>query len=278
MMKKWFKKCKQYIIGSVITIIILLLFWVISLFIKNGWRDFANWLSTEHGNVADWASGLGTIFALIAVVWQQGRQENLERAINVEKSRPRFSLSFYPTVENNTTILYWNKDPQDVKNMVKNGGVYRFISIENISENMVYDFYAILKYHEAQTFKPRTDYWKTEGVSPKEKVVMIPKFKGTEVEKSANIIYDSLTIKFVTTANEVGFFSTININGDSTDNSFGNARYFYVRGKHIKHVTAVNRDRMIKVNSDKCRSLDNMFDSISGSTNFMEVDNDGEIH
>lgn len=61
-------------------------------------------------------------------------------------------------------------------------------------------------------------------------------------------------------------------------NGLGNARYFYVRGKHIKHVTAVNRDRMIKVNSDECRSLDNMFDSISGSTNFMEVDNDGEIH
>ena len=32
---------------------------------------------------------------------------------------------------------------------------------------------------------------------------------------------------------------------------------------------------MIKINSDRCRSLDNMFDSISGSTNFMEVDNDG---
>lgn len=277
-MKKWFDKCRQYIIGSLITIMVLLLFWIVASFIKNGWDDFANWFNTEHGNVADWASGLGTIFALIAVVWQEGRQENLERAINVEKSRPRFSLSFYPTITKNTTILYWNRKPENVKQIINKSGDYRFISIENISENMVYDFYVILKYHESQTFKPRTDYWKTAGIAPKEKVVVIPKYKGSENEKAGNIVYDSLTIKFVTTANEVGFFSTKNADGDSTDNSFGNERYFYVKGKHIKHVTAVNRDKMIKVNSDKCQTLDNMFASISGPTSFMEVDNDGNTH
>lgn len=277
-MKKWFKKYKQYITGSICTIIVIAFVFAIVLFKQHGWGSFVVWLNTEHGNVADWASGLGTICALAAVVWQQGRQENLERAINVERSRPRFTLSFYPTITEKSTILYWNRSPKDVENIISTDGFYRFISIENISENMVYDFYVILKYHIAQTSQERIDYWKTAGIGPKEKVVILPKYKGSDLEAERNIVYESLTIKFVTTANEVGFFSTENTTNDPTDNSIGSGRYYFVKGKHIRHVTAVNKDKMIKINSDKCQKFDEMFNSIIGSTSFMEVKSNGNVN
>ncbi len=277
-MKDIFNKYRQFIIGVLVTLSFLIAIWLVYLFVKDGWRSFAEWFQTDHGTVADWASGIGTIAALAAVIWQQDRQENMERAINVENSRPRFTLSFYPNATKKATVLYWGRNPSEVKEIIEGENPYRLIYIQNISENVIYDFEVILKYHEAKTFKPRTDYWTTSGIGPKENIIIIPKFKKTDKEVEGNIVYDGLFIKFVTTANEVGFFIETNTKQEATDSGFNASQYYYVKGRHIKHVTAINRDKMIRVNSDECRKLDRMFDELAGSTSFMEIDGNGNTN
>ena len=251
-------------------------------FALHGFKTFIKWATTDVGSVADWAGSIGTILAFVAVIWQQGRQENITRAVHIEESRPRFSITYTPQSKPKTKILFWGKDRglNDISKIIKERSVnnYRFINIENISNNVIYDCSIILKYHFKDNSSVREDYWTNSGLFPRRSIAIVPKFLGTDKDKFGNYIYEELLIKFTTPANEVGFFTMKNTNNVQTDSSLGQDQYYFVRGSHVKRVTAINRDKMIKVNDTICRTLDKEFNEITGGTSIVEVDENGEVH
>lgn len=100
---------------------------------------------------------------------------------------------------------------------------------------------------------------------------------GTDKDKIGNYIYDELLVKFTTPANEVGFFTMKNANNDQTDSSLGKSQYYFVRGSHVRRVTAINTDKMIEVDSSICKSLDKEFNEINGITSLGEINEDGKL-
>lgn len=267
-LKSLYLKYEQFIRGALSVVVVVLFVFAIEELTKE-WTPFVKWFHTDHGNVADWAGSIGTIAAFLTVFWQVQKQGNIERAINVENSRPRFSVLFRPKLVENTRVLYWNRTDSEVQNIIQNPGEYRFITVQNISSNVIYDFSVILKYHTVDNARSRTDYWSTTGVFPKKIVTFIPKFKGENNDQQ--YMYDELLIKFTTPTNEVGFFQMVNKNDVKGDLGLGDGQYYFVKGTHIKGVEAINKDKMIKIKSDECKRFDSLFNEFNYSTNTMEV-------
>lgn len=280
-MKKIRKLCKKYQ-QAIYTLIAVLIIVSIVYFALHGFDSFVKWATTDVGSVADWAGSIGTILAFVAVIWQQGRQENITRAVHIEESRPRFSVIYTPTPKAKSKVLFWGEDRNaaNINEIIKNRSInnYRFISIENISNNVIYDYSVILKYHSKDNSLIREDYWTSSGLFPRRSVVIVPKFLGKDEDKIGNYIYDELLVKFTTPANEVGFFIMKNVNNDQTDSSLGKNQYYFVRGSHVKRVTAINTDKMIEVDSSICKALDKEFNDIIGGTKFGEVNDDGTVN
>lgn len=279
-MNKIKKLCKKYqqVIYTLFAVLVII---SIVYFALHGFDSFVKWATTDVGSVADWAGSIGTILAFVAVIWQQGRQENITRAVHIEESRPRFSLTYTPKPVLKTRVLFWG-DGRTAVNIneilgSRSAENYRFISIENISNNVVQDYSIILKYHSNDNARVRKDYWSSHGLFPRRSVAIVPKFMGTDKDKIGNYIYDELLVKFTTPANEVGFFTSKNINNAQTDSSFGKSRYYFVRGSHVKRVTAINTDKMIDVDSSICRKLDKEFDEIIGITSLGEINENGKL-
>ena len=280
-MKRVKKLCKKYqqVIYTLLAVVAIV---GVVYFALHGFNSFIKWATTDVGSVADWAGSIGTILAFIAVIWQQGRQENITRAVHVEESRPRFSITYTPKPQVKSKMLFWgnNRTLSQINTMLsdRNGENYRFINIENISNNVVYDYSIILKYHFYDNSLVRKDYWSSYGLFPRRSIIIVPKFLGTDKDKIGNYIYDELLIKFTTPANEIGFFKVTNVNGNRTDSSLGNSQYYFVRGSHIKRVTAINTDKMIKADSPLCRKLDREFSETISGTAFSEIGEDGKVY
>lgn len=280
-MKRVKELCKKYqqVIYTLLAVVAIV---GVVYFALYGFNSFIKWATTDVGSVADWAGSIGTILAFIAVIWQQGRQENITRAVHVEESRPRFSITYTPKPQAKTKMLFWgnNRTLSQINTMLnnRNGENYRFINIENISNNVVYDYSIILKYHFYDNSLVRKDYWSSHGLFPRRSIIIVPKFLGTGKDKIGNYIYDELLIKFTTPANEIGFFKMTNVNGNRTDSSFGDSQYYFVRGSHIKRVTAINTDEMIKADSPLCRKLDREFSETTGGTDFGAIGEDGKAY
>lgn len=280
-MNKLKELCKRYQ-QAIYTLLAVLIIVGIVYFALHGFNTFVKWATTDVGSVADWAGSIGTILAFIAVIWQQGRQENITRAVHIEESRPRFSIIFTPKPKLKSKVLFWGekRNVTQINTIIENrtGQNYRFISIENISNNVVYDYSVILKYHSKDNSLVREDYWNSSGLFPRRSIVIVPKFLGTDKDEIGNYIYDELLVKFTTPANEVGFFTMKNTNNDQTDSSLGQSQYYFVRGSHVKRVTAINTDKMIEVNEPICKNLDKEFNEITGGTSLGEVDENGKVH
>lgn len=279
-MKKVKKLCKKYqqVIYTLLAILILV---CIVYFSLHGFSSFLKWATTDVGSVAEWAGSIGTIFAFAAVIWQQWRQENITRAVHIEESRPRFSITYTPEPNAKSRLLFWgnNRNINNINEIIKNRSTdnYRFISIENVSNNVIYDYSIILKYHSKDNSFVRKDYWTSNGLFPRRSAVLVPKFMGTNEDKIGNYVYDELLIKFTTPANEVGFFTMKNVNNNQTDYGLGSCQYYYVRGSHVKRVTAINKDKMIEVNSAECKRFDEEFGRLVGTTSFGDVNEDGNV-
>ena len=280
-MKRVKELCKKYqqVIYTLLAVVAIV---GVVYFALHGFNSFIKWATTDVGSVADWAGSIGTILAFIAVIWQQGRQENITRAVHVEESRPRFSITYTPKPQAKSKMLFWgnNRTLSQINTMLndRNGENYRFINIENISNNVVYDYSIVLKYHFYDNSLVRKDYWSSYGLFPRRSIIIVPKFLGTDKDKIGNYIYDELLIKFTTPANEIGFFKVTNVNGNRTDSSLGNSQYYFVRGSHIKRVTAINTDKMIKADSPLCRKLDREFSETTSGTAFSEIGEDGKVY
>ena len=276
--KELFKKYRQVFYTLLAVLIVI----GIVYFALHGFSPFVKWATTDVGSVADWAGSIGTILAFIAVIWQQGRQENITRAVHIEESRPRFSITFTPKPKLKSKVLFWgeNRNTAEINAIIENRSAknYRFISIENISNNVIYDCSIILKYHSKDNSSVREDYWTNSGLFPRRSLAIVPKFLGTDKDKIGNYIYEELLIKFTTPANEVGFFTMKNVNNDQTDSSLVQSQYYFVRGSHVRRVTAINTDKMIEVNDSICENLDKEFNEIVGGTSFGEVHEDGKVY
>lgn len=273
----FFNKYHQAIYTLLIVAGCLFLVW----FALYGWNPFFKWMTTQVGTLAEWAGSVGTLAAFGAVIWQQNRQENITRAVHIEESRPRFFVSFTSKPKEKNMVLFWgeNRDLDEINEMIegRNGKNYRFISIDNISNNVVYDYSIILKYHSKDNSVVRTDYWSGSGMFPRRGVIIVPKFMGSNDDQVGNYVYDKLLIRFTTPANEVGFFTMVNKNNEQTDCSLGSSQYLFVRGRHVKRVTAINTDKMINVTDSICKKLDNEFSLLLGTTSFGVMQDNGKV-
>lgn len=187
--KKLYSKYHQ----ALYTLLAVLIIVGIVYFVLHGFNPFVKWATTDVGSVADWAGSIGTILAFVAVIWQQGRQENITRAVHIEESRPRFSITFTPKPKLKSKVLFWgeNRNADEINTIIENRAIdnYRFISIENISNNVIYDYSVILKYHSRDNSLVREDYWTSSGLFPRRSIVIVPKFLGTNKDKIGNYIY-----------------------------------------------------------------------------------------
>lgn len=272
--KNFFKQYQQVFY----TLLAVLIIAGIVYFALHGFNPFVKWLTNDVGSVADWAGSIGTIFAFVAVIWQQERQENITRAVHIEESRPRFSITYTPKPKVKSRILFWGEN-RDVASIIANrtNENYKFISIGNISNNVIYDYSVVLKYHSKDNSLVRRDYWTNRGLFPRRSIIIVPKFLGTDKDKIGNYIFDELLVKFTTPANEVGFFTMKNSNNDQTDSSLGGSQYYFVRGSHVRRVTAINTDKMIEADSSICKSLDKEFNEINGITSFGDINENGNL-
>lgn len=103
-MKRVKELCKKYqqVIYTLLAVVAIV---GVVYFALHGFNSFIKWATTDVGSVADWAGSVGTILAFIAVIWQQGRQENITRAVHVEESRPRFSITYTPKPQAKSKVM-----------------------------------------------------------------------------------------------------------------------------------------------------------------------------
>ena len=90
-------------------------------------KPFFQWLANDHGDVADWVSGLGTFLAFLAIFWQVNKQTNIQRGLDAEHQRPRFSLVFIPVVRTDVTTIVFGEeqDGNKAKQLAANHSGYR---------------------------------------------------------------------------------------------------------------------------------------------------------
>lgn len=262
-LEKIFKKYKQTFVCIIVFLCLFLGYFVIKA-LYNYRSSFLIWIQTEHGNVADWAGSIATLAAFLAIFWQVRKEGNIERDIHVEESRPRFSVLYTNTFKEDTKFLFWNKSIDKVNEIIYKPQGYRLITITNVSNNVVYDLTAILRYHTTDNTKHRTDFWTTTGVFPKETVAFIPKFKGENVDNK--YIYDEFIIRFTTPTNEVGFFQMTNSGLVAGDMGLGGNAYYFVKEKNSKGVKAINQDKMIKKSDDTYKRFNSLFNECTGAT------------
>lgn len=120
----------------------LLTGWVIGTLISNKGEELGSW--------ADWASAVGTVGAFIWGFIAITKQTSIQRALNVEDKRPRFSFEQTDNIQKDEIVLRSNMKENTTsdgirKRLRNNEGL--LFRITNISENPVYSIKIIFKYN-----------------------------------------------------------------------------------------------------------------------------------
>ncbi|MCP0886945.1 hypothetical protein LB941_06310 [Ligilactobacillus sp. WILCCON 0076] len=212
------------------------------------------WFSKiEWGSVADWVSGLGAIGAIFAVIWQVNKQKNIERALNIINKRPRFSLTTTTSPNNETIVFAKEKNLEGSGyslNLKKKNSEDAYICIQNISNNVIYNFDLILNY---KCGKDKTDFehWNFKGVYPNQIVTFLPSYWFEDENDSCKI--KKIIIRFYSPASEIGYFEVSNrkVNEKGRYN-FDEGKYYFLEDA-IKEIGEFSKDEMIEDNYELCQ-------------------------
>lgn len=211
----------------------------------------------NYGSLADWVSGLGSIGAIFAVMWQVNKQKKVERALETEKKRPRFLIT-YVEKTSNECLKFYNSS---IREYIQNGEIQipsscLYVVLKNVSINPVYGFDIVLNYYENKELK--TECWSVGLISPNEEVSFIPSFWFGDRLK--NVVYCEIIIKFVSTSNEIGFLKMNKFKNISIAEKpvFDKEKYFFVKDKRRSEVEAFNEDKMITKNSKLFERFDKL--------------------
>lgn len=196
----------------------------------------------ELGSWADWASAIGTVGAFIWGIVAITKQTNIQRALNVENKRPRFSFEQTLIIQEGEIVLRpdmgKNTTPDRIKERLNNneGTLFR---IANISANPIYSLKIIL-YHKDKKFN-RRDTYVFHGMPQESAIVLVP----TEFIKKWQAVF----IKFRSSANEVGYMYCV---------ATKSTHYYFVKDKNIA-ISKYSDDKLISPNDKVAREFEKVF-------------------
>lgn len=226
--------------------------------------------SGKYGDLADWVSGLGTLAAFFAVIWQQRRQEQLERASKIEQSRARFMYMYRGVLPEDTNVLlddndFFNSlgDQKDcyLRLIVKHPTFFDIPTFENISPNTIYSFEMIIYDEYGEKF-----YWSQNGLKKNAIVIPIPivRVKGLKTVIEKRIISDKtkettitlkareLKIRFTTSFSETCFYQFKFKNNEE--------KYYFINETGNNLIRAGRNGKMLDKRSKEAKELNDEFD------------------
>ena len=213
----------------------------------------------ELGSWADWASAVGTVGAFIWGIIVITKQTNIQRAMNIEDKRPRFSFDPTEVILKNDLILLPNRMMTSKilqTGLDENEGV--LFRISNITENPIYSLKIILYYdditnvrkrreiknkknEDEKDIKPKKQTYIIYGVPKEKTVVLVPK---KLIKK-----WQEIFIKFHSSANEIGYMRC---------KSGQSVKYYFVKNKN-NAISATGDDQMILSTDQVVKDFDEAF-------------------
>lgn len=258
LIEKLFNRIKEFIQKNWWDVRYLLLLAFAFLLLRFG--KFIKWLIKDTGSVADWVNDLGTIGAFIIIFWQIKKEAEIQRAIKIEEQRPRFAMRVvsdnnFPDA-NVTFLGKWDKISEIITNIRNNNVIRNVLILKNISRNDIYSITIRIKYTENNevTKFEKLGY---SGIGPYENLVLLSDFNFNDESK----IYGGLVVRFITPANEMGFFEA-----DKLDSK---PKYYYVETKN-KSVSVNDVDEIINKKSAKYKELNDGMDDENVSYNYYD--------
>lgn len=241
--------------------------------------DIFPYSPNKYGTLADWISGVGTICAFLVVFWQIKKEADIQRALEVESHRPRFAVSVMLASEitlGNTVFIGSREAIDELKKELRGmEGANEFMDLpnpkntflnftnyddrnyavlKNISKNNIYSIAVEIKYLKDKSSESQIIEY--SGIRPYENIVLLT---DNDLWGEKNKC-ESIVVKFVSSANETGFFY------------FESSRYkySYVKSKN-KSVSAYGMDKMISENSNEYESLNFNVENGEASYSYWEV-------
>ena len=252
-----YKSTKQFLKKHWWDVRYLLLIMVAFFFLR--FDEFKKWLIKDTGSVADWVSGLGTIAAFGAVIWQQHRQEQITRALQIEQARPRFARMIRGQLPDKVDILANKKirgqllyeilqEPRQDISKARS----ELLTLENISKNTIYLLQILIIYEDRSE-----QFWAQNGMRENGVIALVPSFSdgGTEPSK---VTKDraKLIVRFLTPLNETGFYIY--------DYEKGEEKYLFLRDPYNDLVRPSKQGEMFDDDDEYVKTLNKKFDGQKG--------------
>lgn len=204
--------------------------------------DIFPYSPNKYGTLADWISGVGTICAFLVVFWQIKKEADIQRAMEIESHRPRFAVSVTLASEitpGNTVFIgsqeAIDKLKEELRGMEETNecmdrpnptnAFLNFIDhddrnytvLKNISKNNIYSIAVEITYSKDKSSESQIiEYF---GIRPYENIVLLT---DNDLWGEKNKC-ESIVVKFVSSANEIGFFDF--------ENSW--YKYSYVKSRRL---------------------------------------------
>lgn len=213
----------------------------------------------ELGSCADWASAVGTVGAFIWGIIVITKQTNIQRAMNIEDKRPRFSFDPTEVILKNDLILLPNRMMTSKilqTGLDENEGV--LFRISNITENPIYSLKIILYYDDITNVRKRREIKNKKNedekdIKPKKQTYII---YGMPKEKTVVLVpkklikkWQEIFIKFHSSANEIGYMRC---------KSGQSVKYYFVKNKN-NAISATGDDQMISSTDQVVKDFDEAF-------------------
>lgn len=227
-----------------------------------GWGDIPDWVSAIAGVV----SALGSLAALWFVIIQVTKGNKLERAMNIENSRPRFTLTFSKRSDG-FPILFQNESATD-GNSLKKGEVlaYDIMQVKNISDNLTYENRFALEFYENNETKPQYQFLSYDGLGREDNAVLI----FPVLSDMRNITLNRLILKFITNKNETGY-AIWQAKKDTTSGNirnFDDPKYYYIISENSDVRAYGENSEMVKERATKSKKIEKVMGFSSERTYF----------
>lgn len=246
-MKNWIKSNKVKSLIWMLKILVVLLFAVLIMLFMKSSSGFNYWVWNDHGSVADWLSGAGTVAAIWVGFRQIKIQNRLDRAKTIESKRPRFDVKNAARISTNFEVigLMIQHDSDAITSILKDKSKYK-IQMINISESPVYDL-AIKFTYINKNGEQQTDTFSFSGLMSSKRLVLIPE------DYDISIKMRELVIKFMSSTGELGFCRYKS--SEKTKEDFEHPKYYFVKASN-KYVSGGEMGQIISKESQLFQELD----------------------
>lgn len=196
-------------------------------------------------------SGIGTIGAFIWGIIAITKQTNIQRALDIENKRPRFSFERTMNIHKGELVLRpdmeVNTTPEKIKDRLNNNEGFLF-RLTNISENPIYSMKISLNYN----FN-RENTYAFHGMPKESSIVLVP----TKFIKN----WQEILVKFRSSAGETGYMYCLAGNS---------VTYYFVKDKNAA-VSIYGNDKLISPNDEIVQVFDEEFEDSKSSSVMFKV-------